>query len=397
VTSRLVMGIGVGQLVNWGVLYYAFGVLLLPVERTLDAPQWIVAGAFSLALLVSAAVAPTIGHAIDRGNGPLLMTVGGFVAAALLGIWAAFPSITMLYVAWAGLGLSMASVLYEPAFAMVGRFVAQPAERLKSLAVVTVFGGLASTVFLPLTAMLVRSLDWRGAVGVLALLVAVATLVVSRTAYTMAARSPIPSQNDDSDRGDAASRTPPAGFGSIVFVFASATLSHAALTTTLVPALAARGISATTAAFLGSLMGLMQVFGRTLLMHGSLSGSPAKLTAVSLGLQAVGMALLAIGPSSLVVGLGIAIFAIGSGLTTLVRPYLVQTMFAIGRSGYLNGVLARAQQLARAAGPIAAVGIGSAVGYGVLFAIFAIHFGVLAFVWRRTAAAPAPVPERTMP
>ena len=115
---------------------------------------------------------------------------------------------------------------------------------------------------------------------------------------------------------------------------------------------------------------------------------------ISLALQSAGMALLAIGPSAPVLGLGIGIFAIGSGLTTLVRPYLVQTLFAIERSGYLNGLLARVQQLARAAAPIAAVGIGSAVGYGVLFAIFAVHFAVLALMWQR--ASPVPEPKQTV-
>lgn len=386
------MGIGVGQLVNWGVLYYAFGVLLLPVEQALDVPQWMVAGAFSLALLVSAAVAPTMGHAIDRGHGPLVMTVGGFATAALLAVWAAFPSIVTLYLVWAGLGLCMASVLYEPAFAMVGRFVEPPADRLKALAVVTVFGGLSSTVFLPLTAMLVRALEWRSAVAVLAVLVAASTIVVSRTAYTIARRAPIAAPPPGARAP--ASTGPPPGFRSVLIVFGLATLAHAALTTTLVSSLAARGISATSAAFLGGLMGVMQVFGRGLLMHGSLSGSPARLTVISLALQSAGMALLAIGPSAPVLGLGIGIFAIGSGLTTLVRPYLVQTLFAIERSGYLNGLLARVQQLARAAAPIAAVGIGSAVGYGVLFATFAVHFGVLALAWQR--ASPVPEPERTV-
>ena len=50
-TTRAILAIGVGQLVNWGVLYYAFGVLMLPLERDLGVARWVVAGAFSLALL----------------------------------------------------------------------------------------------------------------------------------------------------------------------------------------------------------------------------------------------------------------------------------------------------------------------------------------------------------
>jgi hypothetical protein len=34
-TPRAVWAIGIGQCVGWGVLYYAFGVLLVPVEQDL--------------------------------------------------------------------------------------------------------------------------------------------------------------------------------------------------------------------------------------------------------------------------------------------------------------------------------------------------------------------------
>ena len=103
-TTRAVMARGLGQCVNWGVLYYAFAVLLLPVEAALGVERWMVAGAFSLALLLSAMAAPAIGRWSDRGHGARLMQVGGYVAAGLLGIWALVPSVLVLYAVWAGLG-----------------------------------------------------------------------------------------------------------------------------------------------------------------------------------------------------------------------------------------------------------------------------------------------------
>ncbi len=36
VTQHAIWTIGVGQCVSWGVLYYAFGVLLIPLEREFD-------------------------------------------------------------------------------------------------------------------------------------------------------------------------------------------------------------------------------------------------------------------------------------------------------------------------------------------------------------------------
>ena len=141
-SSRAVIAVGIGQCVNWGVLYYAFAVLLLPVEAELGAERWIVAGAFSLAVLLSAIAAPTIGRWSDRDHGARLMQLGGYAAAGLLGLWALLPSISVLYVVWAGLGLCMAATLYEPAFAVIGRAHQEPAARLRALGIVTLFGGV---------------------------------------------------------------------------------------------------------------------------------------------------------------------------------------------------------------------------------------------------------------
>ena len=83
-TQAAVWAVGFGQCVAWGVLYYAFGVLVVPVEQQLAAPRWIITGAFSLALLTSALAAPVVGRWTDRGHGPVVMQAGGLIAAGLL-------------------------------------------------------------------------------------------------------------------------------------------------------------------------------------------------------------------------------------------------------------------------------------------------------------------------
>jgi len=52
-TRRAVWTVGLGQCVSWGVVYYAFGVIVVPIEREFGAERWVVVGAFSLALLAS--------------------------------------------------------------------------------------------------------------------------------------------------------------------------------------------------------------------------------------------------------------------------------------------------------------------------------------------------------
>jgi hypothetical protein len=129
---------------------------------------------------------------------------------------------------------------------------------------------------------------------------------------------------------------------------------------------------------MGGLMGAMQLPGRALLMHGALNAAPARLVAASLLLHGLGLAMVAAGPSMLVIGAGTMVFAAGAGLTTLVRPHLVQTLFSTASSGHLNGRLARHQQLARAAGPLAIAWLGGGVGYGAAFGVLAAAFVLLA-------------------
>ena len=180
---RSIWAIGCGQLVNWGVLFFAYGVLLVPLQEAFDAPRWLVAGAFSLGLLVSAVAAPAVGRLVDRGQGPAVMQAGGLLAAGLLLLWAMVPTLWMTYVVWAALGLCIAAILYEPVFAMVGHAFADPEGRLRAIATVTVIGGLASTAFLPGTAALVTRLGWRGAVVALGIIIGVTTVVVSQFAF----------------------------------------------------------------------------------------------------------------------------------------------------------------------------------------------------------------------
>jgi hypothetical protein len=100
--------------------------------------------------------------------------------------------------------------------------------------------------------------------------------------------------------------------------------------------------------------------------------------AASLLCYAVGLAAVAAAPSMLVLAFGTMTLALGAGLTPLVRPHLIQTMFSRERGGYLNGRLAKHQQLARAAGPLGVAWLGSGVGYAAAFAMMAVAFTILA-------------------
>lgn len=372
-TPRAVWAIGTGQLVNWGVLYYAFSVLLVPLEQSLDAPRWLVAGAFSLGLLVSAAAAPAVGRLADRGQGPAAIQAGGLIAAGLLIVWAAAPSIWVTYFVWAALGLCMASILYEPAFAIIGRAFADPGERLRAIATVTVMGGLASTVFIPGTAAIVDQLGWRAAVIVLACVIASSTLLTASVAFRSVRGqwAGIPFQG----------KTDPRPLSRLVAVFVISSVVNSAVSANLVAALIDRQMPPTEAAMVAGLFGVMQLPGRVLMTNRHFAPDAVVLLLVSFAAQVVGLLALVSG-STAALWVGVLTFAGGAGLTTLARPYLVLQIYGPEGAGEINGVLARGQQLARAAGPVSAAAMATMSGYGPVFAAFASLLVVAAVLSR---------------
>ena len=369
--SRAIWTIGIGQMVNWGVLYYAFGVLLVPLEQSLHAPRWLVAGAFSLGLLVSAIAAPAVGRLADRGQGPAVMQAGGYIAAGLLIAWAGLPTIWITYLVWAGLGLCMAAILYEPVFAIVGRAYADADDRLRAIATITVMGGLASTAFLPGTTFLVSRIGWRAAVVALALVMAATTLIVSRLSFRDTAFS-VAGLRDAVFGSSVQSTTAPASsLNRLVAVFAMSSIVNSALASNIVAALIERRLTPSRAAMIGGLFGVMQVPGRLLMTHKSFTPAPFPLLLVSFGLQIVGLVALMVETMQAAMWIGVIVFATGAGLTTLARPYLVLHVYGAGQAGRINGAIARGQQLARAAGPVSAAALASVAGYGKVFAALA--------------------------
>ncbi|MDP2055152.1 MAG: MFS transporter [Acidobacteriota bacterium] len=390
-TRRAVWAIGLGQCVSWGVLYYAFSVLVVPVERELGAARWAVVGAFSLALLVSALMSPVVGRLVDRGHGPSVVQAGGLTAAGLLASWALLSNLYLSYAIWAALGLCISAILYEPIFAIVGKAVDRSGDRLRAIATITVFGGLASTVFLPLTGALVDGFGWRPAVGILAALLAIATVGVHRSVFvgkaisrpTSAPRATVGKQELPS-RPTFALRATVGKQAALVAIFTVSSFAGAALATNLVPALMERGLAPTTAAALGGLFGVMQLPGRFVVANHTIAMTPMVLLGTSVGPQAAGLLTLAATHAPLGIGAGVALFACGSGLATVARPYLVLVLYGQDRAGEMNGVFARPQHLARAAGPVAAAALAGVSGYGVVFGILAaLMLAVLAGVWDR--------------
>ena len=93
------------------------------------------------------------------GGPRLIMTVGSVVGPLGVVLVALAPNLAVLTVGWVIAGLAQSAVLYQAAFTVIARRYG--ARRRGAMTILTLAGGLASTVFAPIVAGLLWVTDWR--------------------------------------------------------------------------------------------------------------------------------------------------------------------------------------------------------------------------------------------
>ena len=359
-------------------------------------------GAFSVGLLASAVAAPRVGRLLDRHGPRVVMSWGSVLGVlALLGV-AAAPNLFWFVLAWVVVGLAQSATLYPPAFAALTRWYGP--RRVAAITTLTLAGGLAGTVFAPVTALLLRHLSWQESTVVLALVLAVVTIPLHVLALTpawsatprrarvdereRAAESGTETENENEDETEnededeiedetdrvyvrRTARSRP-------FVFLLATLGLAGFglfgaTINLIPFLTERGVGHESAAVIFGLVGVGQLAGR--FGYPSLSArlaAPVRATVV-LGLGAAMLLVLAVatGPLALLVAASIGAGA-ARGIYTLLQATSVSDRWGTRSFGALNGIATvpttTAMVIAPAGGAFLAEWVGS---YTTAFSLLA--------------------------
>jgi MFS family permease len=158
-TAKLVTVLGVTQTLAWASSTYLPAILATPIAHDLVLSRTTVFGAFSVALLVMAAVGPAVGKAVDRLGGRGVLMGSNLVLATGLLLLGSCSNAAGLYAAWVILGAGMALGLYDAAFSVLVRLYGTEART--PITGITLIGGFASTIGWPLTTFLDAELGWR--------------------------------------------------------------------------------------------------------------------------------------------------------------------------------------------------------------------------------------------
>lgn len=352
----LILGLSLAQLITWGSVFYTFALLIGPIEQALGINRAQSSVAFSLALLAEGFCAYAIGRWIDRGHERLVMTLGSLLAGSCLLLHGFVTSLFGFYAVWTALGVAMSATLYTPVFAVVTR--RYPSDFRRAIITMTFLGGLASTVFIPLTAWLISALGWRGALWSLASL---QFLVCLPLHFWLLRDAPRSVGSGTATKTPAALRGLMTGapfllVGVFIVLFMAAT---AALPAHLVSLLRERGMAESWSIAVPASIGVLQVLGRLLLfffesrfdLHQANRLIPAL---IPVGLVALLLApLLGTGSAALaMVLLFVVLYGAGNGMLTIVKGTAIAQYVSREHVASLNGALGIPLALARAAAPL---------------------------------------------
>lgn len=394
----MVIALAITETISWGVVYYAYSVMITTLESEFAWSRAQVTGAFSLALLISGGMAVPVGFWLDRHGARGLMTMGSIVATLLMVALSRVQTLMQLYLVWIALGITMATILYEPAFVVVAKWFQR--RRSTALMVITLAAGFASTIFLPLTARLLTLYGWRQAFFWLAILLGVTTIPLHALVLR---RSPetVGQTVDGLPPTDAETKATPtavpltvgevlrnAAFWWLVLALSLGTMSAIGIRVHIIPLLEDRGFDPIYAAWIGGLIGAMQVFGRVLYAPAGGKVSSSGVVAFIYVAQAVAFLILLLNTTTAAVWTFVILFGAVYGAMTLARPAILADRFGSTHYGRISSIQYVFQTVATTAAPYGMALLYTAAGNSyqlalvLLIGLSILAAGVVLFVGR---------------
>jgi hypothetical protein len=382
--AATIVALGIAQIVSWGTLFYTIAVLGRAMREAAGVSEFTLYGAYSAGLAISGLLAPWIGRTIDRRGGRLVLSVGSVAAAVACAALASVQGPVTLAIAWLAAGAAMAATLYDPAFATLHHLAGSSYRR--AVTALTLFGGLASTAFWPLSQWLLDANGFRVAFALYAVLHLALCLPLHLAC--------IPRHVAEAGQDDAASvpealvPAPPRAYFWLAVALTGASFTASALAAHLIGVLTQRGFAAGDAVLVGALIGPMQVAGRVAEFALGRLIRPILAGTLAFAMMAAALLLLTQLSGGVAAALLFAVlYGTSNGVMTIVRGVVPAELFGRRDYGALLGRLAQPQFIARAVAPAAfALFVAIDPGRGVALAALAAC-GIVAWLAYQRAVA----------
>jgi predicted MFS family arabinose efflux permease len=357
--------VGIAQIIAYAAANYLPAVIATPASQELGLSTTTIFAGFSLSLAVAGLCGPFAGKLVDRVGGRPVLILSNIIFAAGFSLLGFAQDIVLLFIAYAILGLAMASGLFEVAFASIVRLFGKNSRN--AITGVSLIAGFASVAGWTLSVYVQARYGWRGvcwfwagmhllvALPLNALIPSLPKPVLSeqlKQASSNGITEKVQTNSNQNSDSQSVSKNQSAQYTTILlaFIFATSSFIGMGLMSHLPRLLEEIGVPLAIAFTIGALVGPAQIIGRILdftflgRMH-PLIGTRIAALAHPIG----AIALLIFGaPLALTF---VILHGLGNGILIISRGTLPLALFGAQGYGQRQGWLMMPSRFAQAASP----------------------------------------------
>jgi len=363
---RAVSLTGITQIIASAGSHYLPAVIALPASRGLDIPPAILFAGFSVAFGVSALAGPLAGKLVDRLGGRPVLMLSNIIFALGLTMLGFADGVWSVLLAYAILGLGMATGLFEVAFAAIVRLFGK--ESRNPITGVTLIAGFASFVGWTVSVYIEQHWGWSAVCWFWAAI----NLLIGLPLNALLP-SPVNMNTEENEAPAAKASTPPAPASAVAnnaptaqttpaptptrytdfllaFVFAANSFVGMGLMIHMPNLLVGMGLPIAMAFTIGALVGPSQVLGRLLDFFFMRRWHPLVSTRLAALTHPLAAGLLLIFGAPLAMAF-VILHGIGNGILIISRGTLPLAIFGTKGYGHRQGWLMMPSKFAQAAAP----------------------------------------------
>jgi MFS family permease len=371
----IVTVVGAAQVISHAGAYYLPAVMAVPASIELSISSATVYAGLSLALAVSGLAGPTAGKLVDRFGGRPVLIASNLLLAAGLSLLALAQGLGLLLLAYAVLGLGMATGMFEVAFAAIVRIFGKKSHN--ALVGVTMVAGFASVAGWTISVFVEARYGWRGVCwfwAAMNVLVALPlNMFIPRASDNVDTAAPAETHNQTAQPSAVVHDPKREKYITVLlaFVFASSGFISMGMMSHLPRLLEGVGVPLAIAFSIGALVGPAQITGRILDFTFLRRLHPLIGTRIAAVAHPLGIAVLVVLGAPFA-ALFVILHGLGNGILIIARGTLPLALFGPQGFGRRQGWLTMPAKFAQAIAPFT---FGLALtqwGTGVLWLTFGL-------------------------
>jgi len=350
-----ISALGFITIAAYGTWFYSFGVLLDPIILDTGWAESSLTTAFAIGLAGGGAASLPAGRALDRFGSRPMFVVAAIVSTA--GLWlgsnATSPLSFGIFTAIASAALASLTFYHVTQPTSVRVAPDQPAQ---AIAILTIYGAVASTIYLPAAAFLVDRYGWRPTVQMMA--TATGAILVVAAAIVREEERP---KRDPTAPGLKAALSDPQ-IRRFAIAWSTMGVAVGIILVYQVPLMTEAGLPLATASALAGGRGAAQILGRIPMSAMVRRLGSRRSLRLAYGFTIAGLGLLALSSSVLVGAIYALVAGFGIGAASPLAGVYADEVFDRNRLGMFMGFLGAVGAVAVAAGPAMAGAIADATG-----------------------------------